>query len=413
MTDQNVPHTFRDGNIEITKGYKHLIKRWTVGVPVEHYAEAQLAYVADLPFIYKHVAVMPDVHAGIGATVGTVIATQDAVVPSAVGVDIGCGMMAVQTTLRAPMLKDLAKIRALIEKAVPHGFAKGRDPGSWENPPVAVEVAWEELKPGYTKIKESNPACEHKGPEKQLGTLGTGNHFIEVCLDKNDQVWFVLHSGSRGVGNRIGTYFIRLAKDDMKKYYVNLPNMDLSFLPEGTPHFDQYMKAVQWAQRYAQVNRELMMEAIVKTLRKSKLVPKFDADVTEVNCHHNYVTRENHFKHNIWVTRKGAISARKGQLGIIPGSMGARSYIVSGLGNPESFTSASHGAGRLMSRTQARQQFTLKDHRQATEGIECRKDKDVLDETPGAYKDIDAVMEAQKDLVEIKHELRQIICVKG
>ena len=250
-------------------------------------------------------------------------------------------------------------------------------------------------------------------PANQLGTLGTGNHFIEVTLDENDQVWIVLHSGSRGPGNRVGEYFIRLAKGLMEQYFIKLPDPSLAYLPEGTDAFDDYIEAVHWCQQYASTNRELMMDAVIKAMKRSKLVPKFEADKQVVNCHHNYVARENHYRQNIWVTRKGAVSARKGQLGIIPGSMGAKSYIVSGLGNPESFNSCSHGAGRLMSRTAAKKTFTLKDHREATKGIECRQDSSVLDETPGAYKDIDTVMEAQKTLVEPVHTLRQVICVKG
>ena len=406
--------TYRHDDVEITKGYANIIKSWTVGVEVEDHAKAQLANVANLPFIFRHVAVMPDVHAGMGATIGSVIPTKGAIVPSAVGVDIGCGMIAHQTTLTKGMLpNDLAALRKAIESAVPHGYSKGRDKGSWGDVPAEVNIAWMGLEGRYRKIIEKHPKISHKVPANQLGTLGTGNHFIEVTLDENDQVWIVLHSGSRGPGNRVGEYFIRLAKGLMEQYFIKLPDPSLAYLPEGTDAFDDYIEAVHWCQQYASTNRELMMDAVIKAMKRSKLVPKFEADKQVVNCHHNYVARENHYRQNIWVTRKGAVSARKGQLGIIPGSMGAKSYIVSGLGNPESFNSCSHGAGRLMSRTAAKKTFTLKDHREATKGIECRQDSSVLDETPGAYKDIDTVMEAQKTLVEPVHTLRQVICVKG
>ncbi len=248
---------------------------------------------------------------------------------------------------------------------------------------------------------------------QHLGTLGTGNHFIELCLDEDDQVWVMLHSGSRGVGNRIGSYFIELAKEDMRRWFINLPDQDLAYLPEGTEHFDDYVHAVHWAQDYARTNRELMMDAVLEALRGSGILPAFEARLEAVNCHHNYVAREHHYGENVFVTRKGAVRARRGDLGIIPGSMGARSFIVRGLGNAESFHSCSHGAGRAMSRTEARRRFSVADHAAATAGIECRKDEDVIDETPMAYKSIDAVMHAQRDLVEIVHTLRQVVCVKG
>jgi tRNA-splicing ligase RtcB len=247
----------------------------------------------------------------------------------------------------------------------------------------------------------------------QLGTLGTGNHFIEVCLDEADRVWVMLHSGSRGVGNRIGTFFIELAKRDMEHALGTLPDQNLAYFGEGTEHFDDYVQAVGWAQGYARVNRELMMAAVLRSLRYQRSLPEFTTDDTVVNCHHNYVNREVHYGEDVFVTRKGAVSAREGELGIIPGSMGARSYIVRGKGNPESFHSCSHGAGRAMSRTKAKKTYTLEDHARATEGIECRKDAGVIDETPMAYKDIDKVMEAQKDLVDVVHTLRQVVCVKG
>jgi tRNA-splicing ligase RtcB len=276
-----------------------------------------------------------------------------------------------------------------------------------------VREAWGRLKPGYDAIIAKHKKIDRGAQMSQLGTLGTGNHFIEMCLDESDRVWLMLHSGSRGPGNRIGTHFIALAKEDMRRAHVDLPDADLAYLPEGTQHFHEYVEAVSWAQEFARVNRELMMRAIVNALRATGELPPFEANLEAVNCHHNYVSRETHYGKDILVTRKGAVRARRGDLGIIPGSMGARSYIVRGLGNPESFESCSHGAGRLMSRTEAKRRFTLKDHEEATAGVECRKDVDVLDETPAAYKPIDRVMNAQKDLVEVVHTLKQVVCVKG
>jgi len=391
------------------------IKAWTRGVPIEEAAARQLANVARLPFIHRWVAAMPDVHWGIGATVGSVIPTVGAIIPAAVGVDIGCGMMAVETTLTANDLpQSLREVRAAIEAAVPHGRTpRGRDKGSWGTPPPAAVLAWAGLKPGFDAIVTRHPAVGHSNHQTHLGTLGTGNHFIEVCLDEGDRVWFLLHSGSRGVGNRIGSYFIELAKKDMRKWMVNLPDADLAYLPEGTDHFHEYVEAVEWAQAFALTNRRLMMDAIIAAVGSAPGIPPFTAGAEAVNCHHNYVAREYHYGKNVLLTRKGAVRAREGDLGIIPGSMGARSYIVRGKGNPESFHSCSHGAGRAMSRAEAKRRFTVADHAQATAGIECRKDRDVIDETPGAYKSIDAVMEAQKDLVEIVHTLRQVVCVKG
>ena len=391
------------------------IKAWTRGVPIEEAAARQLANVARLPFIHRWVAAMPDVHWGIGATVGSVIPTVGAIIPAAVGVDIGCGMMAVETTLTANDLpQSLREVRAAIEAAVPHGRTpRGRDKGSWGTPPPAAVLAWAGLKPGFDAIVTRHPAVGHSNHQTHLGTLGTGNHFIEVCLDEGDRVWFLLHSGSRGVGNRIGSYFIELAKKDMRKWMVNLPDADLAYLPEGTDHFDEYVEAVEWAQAFALTNRRLMMDAIIAAVGSAPGIPPFTAGAEAVNCHHNYVAREYHYGKNVLLTRKGAVRAREGDHGIIPGSMGARSYIVRGKGNPESFHSCSHGAGRAMSRAEAKRRFTVADHAQATAGIECRKDPDVIDETPGAYKSIDAVMEAQKDLVEIVHTLRQVVCVKG
>ena len=391
------------------------IKAWTRGVPIEDVAAKQLANVARMPFIHQWVAVMPDVHWGIGATVGSVIATVGAIIPAAVGVDIGCGMMATETTLTARDLPDdLRAVRSAIEAAVPHGRTPGRrDKGSWGTPPPDAVKAWGELKPGFDSIMAKHPAIEHANHQTHLGTLGTGNHFIEVCLDEGDRVWLLLHSGSRGVGNRIGSYFIELAKKDMRKVMANLPDEDLAYLSEGTDHFTEYVEAVEWAQTFALTNRRLMMNAIMGAVGSVPGIPPFAAGLEAVNCHHNYVAREHHYGKNVLLTRKGAVRAKLGDLGIIPGSMGTRSYIVRGKGNPESFHSCSHGAGRAMSRSEAKRRFTVADHATATAGIECRKDHGVIDETPGAYKSIDAVMEAQKDLVEIVHTLRQVICVKG
>jgi len=401
-------------NLNISVGAKNPIKEWTVGVEVEDSARAQLYNAANLPFIYKHIAVMADVHTGIGCTVGAVIPTYKAIVASFVGVDIGCGVSAHKTTLKRSMLpSSLAEVRAVIEAAVPHGMTKGRDKGSWGDVPTEVNIAWMELEPGYRKIVQKHPKVSHKGPETQLGTLGGGNHLIEVCYDENEEIWFLLHSGSRGPGNRIGTHFIQLAKQEMNKFFIELPDDNLSYFPEGTEYFDDYWYAVVWAQRYAAVNRDLMIDQMEKALRKSKLVPKFELTDDVVKCHHNYVARENHFGKNVFVTRKGAISARKGEAGVILSSMGTPSRIVRGLGNPESFMSASHGAGRRMSRTEAKKTFTLKDHEASVQGIECRRDHDIIDETPRAYKSIDDVMEAQKDLVEVVHEIKQVVCIKG
>jgi tRNA-splicing ligase RtcB len=392
------------------------IKMWTKGVPVDDKARDQLAKAAQMPFIFKHLAVMPDVHVGIGATVGSVIPTKGAVIPAAVGVDIGCGMMAARTSLLATDLPDtLEGIRSAIEQAVPHGRDVGRgkrDKGSWGSPPAEIVEAWATLAARFKRITDKYPKLANTNNLVHLGTLGTGNHFIELCLDEEARVWVMLHSGSRGVGNAIGSFFIELAKQDMRKWHVNLPDENLAYFPEGTDHFDDYVEAVGWAQDFAALNRRMMMTNVIRALR-SQIAKPFDAELEAVNCHHNYVQRENHFGENVLVTRKGAVRAAKGVMGIIPGSMGAKSFIVRGLGNPESFDSCSHGAGRVMSRTEAKRQVTLDEHIRDTEGVECRKDASVIDETPKAYKPIEAVMAAQSDLVEIVHTLKQVVCVKG
>ncbi|WP_166365875.1 RtcB family protein [Pseudomonas akapageensis] len=392
------------------------IKLWTQGVPVEPEARAQLIDTARLPFIFKHLAVMPDVHLGKGSTIGSVIPTVGAIIPAAVGVDIGCGMIAVRTSLTAADLPDnLSRLRSAIEKAVPHGRSFGRnkrDTGAWDNVPGAADHAWKALAGRFKAITDKYPRLEKTNNRHHLGTLGTGNHFIEVCLDEVNRVWFMLHSGSRGVGNAIGTQFIELAQADMRQHIANLPHRDLAYFEEGNRHFADYVEAVGWAQDFARQNRALMMQAVIGAARQAIAKP-FEAELEAVNCHHNYVQKERHFGREVLVTRKGAVSAQKGELGIIPGSMGAKSFIVRGLGNEESFCSCSHGAGRVMSRTQAKKLFTVADQIRATAHVECRKDADVIDEIPMAYKDIDRVMEAQRELVEIVHTLRQVVCVKG
>jgi len=402
--------------------YQHVdggvpIKSWTRGVPVDDKAREQLARAAKMPFIFKHVAAMPDVHVGIGATVGSVIPTKGAVIPAAVGVDIGCGMMAARTSLMAHDLPDnLEGIRSAIERAVPHGRTSGRggrgDKGAWGDPQAHIVEAWSTLAARFKRITDKYPRLEKTNNLVHLGTLGTGNHFIELCLDQEARVWVMLHSGSRGVGNAIGTFFIELAKQDMRKWHINLPDEDLAYFPEGTDHFDDYVEAVGWAQDFAALNRRVMMANVIAALRLQIAKP-FDAEMEAVNCHHNYVQRENHFGENVLVTRKGAVRAAKGVMGIIPGSMGAKSFIVRGLGNAESFDSCSHGAGRVMSRTEAKKLVSLDEHIADTMGVECRKDEGVIDETPRAYKPIEAVMAAQADLVEIVHTLKQVVCVKG
>lgn len=394
------------------------IKHWTNGVPLEEGCLKQLTNTASLPFIHKHVAAMPDVHGGLGATIGSVIATKGAIVPAAVGVDIGCGMMAYQTTLRADQLPDsLYNIRCEIEKAVPHGRTDNggkNDRGGWgDKIPHSHAKRWRELSTRYGDILEKHPKAKAFNTHSHMGTLGTGNHFIELCLDENDVVWVMLHSGSRGVGNKIGMYFIGQAKKEMERYHIDkfLADKDLSYLVEHTEIFDDYVNAVEWAQDFALENRKAMMESVLGVLRKS--LPEFSITDQAVNCHHNYISREHHYGSNVWITRKGAVRARTGDLGIIPGSMGTGSFIVRGLGNKDSFHSCSHGAGRVMSRGQANRTITLEQHAKAMEGIEARLDKDVLDESPAAYKDIGAVMAAQDDLVEVVYRLRQVLNVKG
>lgn len=370
-------------------------------VPVKIYtddvadnAQAQLANIAMLPFVHHHVAAMSDVHLGIGATVGSVIPTRGAIIPAAVGVDIGCGMNAVRTSLRAKDLPDsLGKLRARIEHAVPVGAASHKDTHKQRH--ALTRVA-----PGLSAIQSKYPKLQANW-ELQLGSLGGGNHFIELCLDESQDVWVMLHSGSRGIGNRIGQFFIEAARREMERHSIRLPDRDLAYLTEGSELFDDYVEAVGWAQDYAMENRRLMMELVLRVLHAD--LPPFTLTREAINCHHNYVAREHHYGADVWVTRKGAIRAGAGDLGIIPGSMGARSYIVRGKGDAESLCSCAHGAGRKMSRNEANKHFTVEDLKRQTAGVECRKDSGVLDEIPGAYKDIDTVMANQSDLVEVVH----------
>jgi len=389
------------------------IKGWVRGVPLEDQAHEQLRNIASIPFVGPWVAVMPDVHLGKGATVGSVIPTRGAIIPAAVGVDIGCGMAAVRTTLRASDLPDdLGPLRNSIERSVPVGNGRGGE--HWKLPDsIETRVAQSGLVERLDVIKQKHRKIRTDKLDRQIGTLGGGNHFIELCLDESDAVWVMLHSGSRGTGNLIGTYFIERAREELGKRVLgfHLPDKDLAFFLEGEPLFDDYVEAVSWAQDYARENREAMMARVLHEMRHR--LPKFQLEKMAVNCHHNYVQKETHGDVDLLVTRKGAVSARAGELGIIPGSMGAKSFIVRGLGNADSFHSCSHGAGRVMSRTKARQQITLAQHREATAHVECRKDAGVIDESPAAYKDIDAVMAAQSDLVEIVHTLRQVLCIKG
>ena len=388
------------------------------GVPVRIFTDdvdsqsiEQLVAVSRLPVVVGHVAAMPDVHVGIGATIGSVIPTRRALIPAAVGVDIGCGMAAARLTLDAGRLPDsLRGVREAIEDAVPVGFAAHQEP-------VAGRATLDALRPGLDRIVDRHPRVGSRVRDvrakwpRQLGTLGGGNHFIEVCLDEADRVWVMLHSGSRGVGNALGRYFIQLAKRDMERHLARLPAKDLAYLEEGSAHFADYADAVRWAQRYALENRRLMMARILAAL--GTCLPPFRVDGAAVECHHNYVAEEEHFGEAVYVTRKGAIRAGRGELGIIPGSMGARSYIVRGRGSKEALDSCAHGAGRRMSRSQAKSAFTVADLERQTAGVECRKDRGVLDEIPGAYKDIDTVIANSSDLVDVVHTLKQVVCIKG
>jgi tRNA-splicing ligase RtcB len=402
---------------EIEGRFGGKIKAWTDGVAFDEGSQLQAFNVAALPFVHEHVAVMPDVHKGYGAAVGSVIPTKGAVIPYAVGVDIGCGMMAIRTSLTANELPDtLAPLRSALERAIPHGGPGAK--GGWQEQgrhgvPNSIINAWVSsgLEARFNKLCEKHPPIAQSNNIVQLGTLGGGNHFIEICLDTDGRVWVMLHSGSRGVGNVIGTLFINKAKEMLVKRQVKPLDKDLAWLEEGEQEFDDYVEAVGWAQEFARLNREMMMLRVLKTLRE--FVPSFKTDAEAVNCHHNYVNKEHHFGADVFVTRKGAVSAQKDELGIIPGSMGAKSFIVRGKGHADAFCSCSHGAGRMMSRSKAKQEITLEDHAASTEGVECRKDASVIDESPRAYKDIDLVMAAQTDMVEVVATLKQVLCVKG
>lgn len=394
---------------EVLTSLRVPVKIWTEDV--DEKSKQQLANIASLPFIHHHVAAMPDVHLGIGATIGSVIATHKAIIPAAVGVDIGCGMVACRLSITGNDLdeKSLRKVFGQISRDVPVGRAQHQDDR-------ALVDAAKPFEPRLDAMTQKHPQLlkafgKFSKWVNQMGTLGGGNHFIEVCLDESNQVWVMLHSGSRGIGNALAGYFIELARQDMERWMIHLPDRDLAYFPEGTEHFDDYVEAVTWAQEYAMQNRREMVDLVLVALKRH--LPAFDVTSEVVNCHHNYVAVEHHYGANVWVTRKGAIRAREGDLGIIPGSMGARSYIVRGKGNPESFTSCAHGAGRKMSRTAAQKQFSEADLVRQTEGVICRKDKGVVDEIPGAYKDIDTVMANQADLVDAMHTLKQVVCVKG
>jgi tRNA-splicing ligase RtcB len=398
-----------------------LIKAWIDGVTVEDQARQQLDNMASMPFIHKHIAIMPDCHWGMGATIGSVIPTKGAIIPAAVGVDLGCGMMAHRTSLVASDLPDnLFGLRTAIEERIPHGRTDNggaNDRGAWSDPSPRAAAEFEKHFDVLQNIVGKHPKIAQAADRayRHVGTLGTGNHFVEVCLDEEQRVWIMLHSGSRGIGNRIGSYFIEMAKQDMRRWFINLPDQDLAYIPQGSALFGDYMGAVNWAQKFARSNREVMMDAALEAMR-SIIAKPFTSECEAVNCHHNYVSNERHFGEDVMVTRKGAVSAKEGEMGIIPGSMGAKSFIVRGKGGAagrEAFFSCSHGAGRAMSRNEAKKRFSMEDHAKAVDGVECRMDADVIDETPAAYKDIDAVMAAQADLVEIVHTLKQVICVKG
>ena len=384
----------------ITEG-KRPIKAWTEGVPLEDAAYQQLINLSNMPFIFSHIAAMPDVHFGKGATIGSVIATKGAIMPAAVGIDIGCGMMATKLPFKIDKLEGLPILRSLIESAVP----VGRNSNEGITQRMASWINF--IMPNGELISSKHAS--------QIGTLGGGNHFIEICYDQNQDAWIMLHSGSRNIGKTLAEKHIEGAKKLMKGYFIDLPDPDLAYFMQGTSEFKAYIDDLLYAQKFAAGNRAEILTRVYECVSKhvgevmlSQNTPPFI-----INCHHNFTQLENHFGSNVWITRKGAVSARDGEWGIIPGSMGTESYIVQGRGNLDSFCSCSHGAGRVMSRNEARKRFTVEDHVEATRGVECRKDADVVDETPSAYKDIRAVMEAQKDLVNVKYILKQVLCIKG
>lgn len=395
------------------------IKAWNRGVQFEESGLIQLQNVARLPFVKPYVASMPDMHWGNGATVGSVIPAIGAIMPAAVGVDIGCGMMAVRTNLTPDDVAEgkRKEIYDAIYKAVPTGRTNdgaAGDRGAWHNVPDYVRDVWLQqivADPAYN-IFADHPDALGRRAENQLGTLGTGNHFIEVCTDEGQGIWIVLHSGSRGFGNRLATYFTNIAKEQCKD--LELPDPELAHLTEGTQEFDDYVKLLMLAQKYAWKNRVLMMWRVLNVLNTESIEPEALHDFPPiVHIHHNYMAKEVHFGQEVILTRKGAVRAGAGEYVIIPGSMGARTYIGRGLGSEHSFESCSHGAGRRMSRGQAKKTISVEQHAQATEGVECHKGAEVIDESPSAYKDIERVMAAQSDLVEPVVALKQIICVKG
>jgi len=394
------------------------VRAWTEGVEVEFDAIQQIKNIAGLPIVAGHVAIMPDVHLGKGTTVGSVIPTRSAVIPASVGVDIGCGMAAVRTSLKAGDLPDsLGGLRSAIEHRVPVGFSMHARPVSTHGDgPIGIVLKRhnEELYRRYDELRilKRVGKYDHRRVWLQIGTLGGGNHFIELCLDEEDRVWVMLHSGSRNVGKTIGETAISMAREIALKLDRHLPDRDLAWLDEGTVAFDEYIEGLRWAQDYATHNRALMMHSVLKVLA-SEFGRDVATDEEAVTCHHNYASLEEHLGERVWITRKGAVSARAGELGIIPGSMGARSFIVRGKGNADSYCFCSHGAGRRMSRGAAKRTYSLDDLHAQTAGVECRKDLGVLDEIPGAYKDIDTVMAAQADLVEVVHTLKQVMCIKG
>lgn len=388
------------------------LKSWTENVDVDYASINQLRNISELPILAGHIAVMPDVHFGIGATVGSVIPTKSAIIPAAVGVDIGCGMIALETDLKANDLPDnLSKIRSTMESYIPVGFDQR---SSLPNLSLKLRNDIKKLTDRYDNLRIMNiiGTYDNKKILNQLGTLGGGNHFIELCLDESNQVWIMLHSGSRNIGKTIGETAINMAKEYAQSLNTKLPDKNLAWLEEGSTQFDLYVEGLRWAQDYALINRAIMMEYCLLALNK-EFSRTVSSNKVAIQCHHNYASLEDHFGKQMWLTRKGAVSARLGEFGIIPGSMGAKSFIVKGKGNEDSYCSCSHGAGRKLSRGDAKRKFTIDDLKLQTSGVECRKDESVLDEIPGAYKDIDAVMESQKELVEIVHTLKQIVCIKG
>jgi tRNA-splicing ligase RtcB len=405
-------NSFKDGYAFIKDDLSKVpIKAWVKDIGIDDNSYQQALNVAGMPFIFPHIALMPDVHYGKGSMVGSVIPTKGAIMPAAVGVDIGCGMRAQKLSIKIDRIENLSKLRSSIERSVPVGFNQHKEP-------IVDTLVFLELL-NIEKNLFNKAMC-------QIGTLGGGNHFIEICHDENNDAWVLLHSGSRNIGKTLAEMYINKAKGVCKDYFINLPDPDLSYLVHSNEDFIGYIQALLWCQDYAKINRKTMMDLVLKDISyhtgisKHEITDNSDMSLnkyfqsnTSIDCHHNYTEIENHFGHNLWITRKGAVSAREGQLGIIPGSMGSRSYIVKGKGNRDSFCSCSHGAGRIMSRGEARKKISLEEHKIATNGIECRKDEDVLDESPAAYKDIDKVMAAQDSLVEIVHTLKQVICIKG